>query len=93
MSAPKPADECACISATHDVLFAASSSQSELRCDVCNEPIADSDDEGYSVTGRGLYIWTRGSEVRREQAPLCPRCATGIGAFFFARAEIEEEED
>ncbi len=88
MSAPKSTEGRACVVATHDVLFAADAT---LRCDVCNEPIDD--DDGCRIQGRGVYISTRGTEVRREEAPLCSRCACGIGAFCFARAEIEEEED
>ncbi|MFT3767643.1 MAG: hypothetical protein QM820_19485 [Minicystis sp.] len=58
----------------------------ELRCDVCDDPI-----EG-EPSGRGLYMWTRGDEVRFEEPALCPRCATAIGVTALAAWTVEEEE-
>jgi hypothetical protein len=59
---------------------------SELRCDVCDEPI-----EG-EPSGRGLYMWTRGDEVRFEEPVLCRRCSTAIHVTALAAWSIEEEE-
>ncbi|MRG97625.1 hypothetical protein [Polyangium spumosum] len=59
---------------------------SELRCDACSEPI-----EG-EPAGRGLYVWTRGDEVRYEEPPLCVLCATAIGITALATWSVEEEE-
>jgi hypothetical protein len=59
---------------------------SEVRCDACNEAI-----EG-EPAGRGLYVWTRGDEVRYEEPPLCARCATAIGVTALATWSVEEEE-
>lgn len=59
---------------------------SEVWCDACNEPI-----EG-EPAGRGLYVWTRGDEVRYEEPPLCARCATAIGVTALATWSVEEEE-
>ena len=50
------------------------------------------EDEGFDVPGAGVYMWTRGSEVRFEKVPLCPACASAIGISALARWEIEEEE-
>jgi len=86
MAAPKSSD--AFVSATHEVLFA---SDDANRCDVCNEAVVD-DDASCAVAGRGLYVWTRGSEVRFEEPPLCARCASAIGVTAIQRAEIEEDE-
>ncbi len=61
-------------------------SATELRCDVCNEPI-----EG-EPAGRGLYMWTRGDEVRFEEPALCARCSTAIGVSALAAWSVEEEE-
>jgi hypothetical protein len=58
----------------------------ELRCDACNEPI-----EG-EPAGHGLYVWTRGDEVRFEEPALCARCATAIGVTALAAWSVEEEE-
>ena len=60
--------------------------EAELRCDACNEPI-----EG-EPAGRGLYMWTRGDEVRFEEPALCDRCATAIGVTALAAWSVEEEE-
>jgi hypothetical protein len=57
-----------------------------LRCDVCDEQI---DGE---PSGRGLYMWTRGDEVRFEEPALCPRCSTAIGVTALAAWNVEEEE-
>ena len=58
----------------------------EERCDVCDELI-----EG-EAPGRGLYMWTRGDEVRFEEPPLCEGCATAIGVTALAQWSLEEEE-
>ncbi|APR85707.1 Hypothetical protein A7982_11056 [Minicystis rosea] len=58
----------------------------ELRCDVCDTPI-----EG-EPSGRGLYMWTRGEEVRFEEPALCPQCATAIGVTALSAWTVEEEE-
>lgn len=66
----------------------------EVRCDACDAvlPPATEDDDGYDVPGFGVYLWTRGDEVRFEKAPLCGSCASAIGMTALARWEIEEEE-
>jgi len=58
----------------------------EVRCDACSELI-----EG-EPAGRGLYVWTRGDEVRYEEPPLCARCATAIGITALTTWSVEEEE-
>jgi hypothetical protein len=58
----------------------------ELRCDACDAPI---DGE---PAGRGLYMWTRGEEVRFEEPALCGDCATAIGVTALAQWDVEEEE-
>jgi len=63
-----------------------------VRCDACGAPLPEDADEGFSLPGQGVYLWTRGSEVRFEKVPLCPDCASGIGMSALARWEIEEEE-
>jgi len=77
----------------HAVLFA-EDAKSASRCDVCGEDVdlqADGDD-GVGIAGRGLYLWTRGDEVRREEVPLCPSCGTAIGVMALAQWDMEEEE-
>ncbi len=58
----------------------------EVRCDVCDAAI-----EG-EPAGRGLYMWTRGEEVRFEEPPLCGDCATAISVTALAQWDLEEEE-
>jgi len=58
----------------------------ELRCDACNHPIKG------EPAGHGLYMWTRGDEVRFEEPALCGRCATAIGVTALAAWAVEEEE-
>jgi hypothetical protein len=80
----------------HEVLFTEDpSAEARNTCDVCGEKVADEDaDDGaaHAVAGRGHYIWARGEELRREEPPLCPSCATALGLTALARWEIEEEE-
>jgi hypothetical protein len=58
----------------------------ELRCDACDRKI-----EG-EAEGRGLFLSTRGAEVRFDEPALCATCATAIGVRAQLAAEIEEEE-
>jgi hypothetical protein len=55
-------------------------------CDSCGEPI-----EG-SPAGSGLFLWTRGEEVRYEEPPLCERCAYAIAASGTLQWASEDEE-
>jgi hypothetical protein len=57
-----------------------------LVCDACGKPI---DGE---PAGSGLYVWTRGEEVRYEEPPLCADCAKAIGLAAIAQWDIEEDE-
>lgn len=59
----------------------------ELECDACDRRI-----EG-EPGGRGLYVWTRGEEVRYEEPPLCSSCAQAIGLAALAMWELEEDGD
>jgi hypothetical protein len=60
--------------------------EGHLRCDACDRKI-----EG-EPAGLGLFVTTRGDEVRFEEPALCPWCATAIGLSATDDAEIEEEE-
>ena len=64
------------------------------KCDACGAalPADGCEGEGFCPPGQGVYLWTRGSDVRFEKVPLCPDCASGIGMSALARWEIEEEE-
>ena len=58
----------------------------DLRCDACDRKI-----EG-EAAGRGLFLSTRGDEIRFDEPALCASCATAIGVRATLDAEIEEEE-
>lgn len=78
------------VTATHEVLFA---SETTVRCDACGEALpTEDDDDSFAITGRGLLVWARGDEVRREEPPLCASCAAAIGLTALSRWELEEEE-
>ena len=64
----------------------------EGRCDACGATLRPSDEDGYDLPGRGVYLWLRGGEVHLEDVPLCASCASAIGMTALARWEIEEEE-
>jgi len=76
---------------SHALLFEEVATES-ARCDVCNELVEPVDSEGYAVGGSGLYVWTRGDEVRYEEPPLCGRCGTAIGVMALAQWDLEEDE-
>ncbi len=57
----------------------------ELCCDACGEAI-----EG-TPAGSGLFLWTRGDEVRYEEPPLCERCAYAIAVGGTLQWELDEE--
>lgn len=72
--------------ATHLALFA---DANERRCDLCDSVIPEGEDDG----GSGLYVWTRGTEVRYEEPPLCKRCGPDLAVLADRRWEQEEEEE
>jgi hypothetical protein len=55
-------------------------------CDHCGRSF-----EG-TPEGSGLFIWTRGDEVRYEEPPLCEACAKKISIGALLSWEFEEEE-
>ena len=57
----------------------------EVRCDACDMVV---DDEPW---GRGVFVTTRGEEVRYEEPVLCASCATAICLRAKKDFEIEEE--
>jgi len=62
-------------------------SEQGFECDACGRWFTG--DPG----GAGLFLWTRGDEVRYEEPPLCRDCASEItvGALLKWNAEDEEE--
>lgn len=74
----------------HEALF--EESPEPMACDVCGAEVGEDSGEGPAVPGQGLYLWSRGEEMRREEVPLCDACAAALGVTALARWEIEEEE-
>jgi hypothetical protein len=70
--------------ASHEDLF---TERTERRCDACNAPLKRSSSE----QGTGVYVWARGDEIRREEAPLCETCSTAIFAHVL-EWEFDDEE-
>lgn len=60
-------------------------SDTEQRCDACDAPL---DGE---PGGRGLYMWSRGDELRFEEPALCEDCATAIGITALHTWAIEDD--
>ena len=61
-------------------------SRRDVRCDACDAVI-----EG-EPAGAGVFLTTRGDEVRFDEPVLCEPCATAIGVRANHDGEIEEEE-
>jgi hypothetical protein len=58
-----------------------------FECDACGKWI---DGE---PSGAGLFVWTRGDEVRYEEPPLCEDCASEIAVGALVKWDSEEEEE
>jgi hypothetical protein len=56
-------------------------------CDVCGKGF---DGE---PAGSGLFLWTRGDEVRYEEPPLCEECAMKVSVGALLSYEDDEEEE
>ncbi len=56
-------------------------------CDMCNQHF---DGE---PAGSGLFVWTRGEELRFEEPPLCETCAQNVTLDALTRWGVEEEEE
>jgi hypothetical protein len=56
-------------------------------CDMCGQHF-----EG-EPAGSGLFMWTRGDELRFEEPPLCEACAENVTLDALTRWEAEEEEE
>ena len=73
--------------ATHRMLFR---EEGERRCDLCDVRLSrDTSDDG----GSGLYVWTRGGEVRYEEPPLCRRCGAAVAMAALRSFEGEDDEE
>lgn len=73
--------------ATHRALF---EGPSERRCDLCDASIPPGPD---SAGGSGIYVWTRGDEVRFEEPPLCLTCGPALALTANRHWEEEDEEE
>ena len=71
---------------THRALF---QDEGERRCDACDAVISADQCDG----GSGLFVWTRGEEVRYEEPPLCEKCGPAIALSAMRRWEEEDEEE
>lgn len=58
-----------------------------FECDACGKRVTG------EPAGHGLFVWTRGNEVRYEEPPLCDECAKVIGLAALAQWELEEDGD
>ncbi len=56
-------------------------------CDLCGKTFTG------LPGGSGLFMWTRGGEVRTEEPPLCRTCAVKLTLGAFSVYEIEGEDE
>lgn len=64
-----------------------SSAPRSYECDACGRSF-----EG-EPAGAGLFLWTRGDEVRYEEPPLCEQCASEITVGALLKWDSEDEEE
>ncbi len=55
-------------------------------CDACGRTYCG------TPAGSGLFLWSRGDEVRYEEPPLCEECALGVSLRALGFGDWEEEE-
>ena len=72
---------------TADVVPPPAAEPTGYDCDVCGKHF-----EGQPA-GAGLFMWTRGEEVRFEEPPLCEACAQNVTLDALTRWDAEEEEE
>jgi hypothetical protein len=75
--------------ASHELLFAEAN---ERRCDVCATSLPVSGDDDEEQEGAGMYLWSHGGEIRREEVPLCPTCSGAIFASALGMIDFDDEE-
>jgi hypothetical protein len=56
-------------------------------CDLCAQSFQG------PPAGSGLFLWSRGDELRIEEPPLCEECATRITIGALMKWQLEEEEE
>jgi hypothetical protein len=56
-------------------------------CDSCGKSFKG------EPAGAGLFLWTRGDEVRYEEPPLCAGCASEITVGALVKWDAEDEEE
>jgi hypothetical protein len=59
----------------------------QFECDVCGKCF---DGE---PAGSGLFLWTRGDEIRYEEPPLCEECASKVTLGALVSFDDDEEEE
>ncbi len=86
----EPATKPRFATASHELLFAEAN---ERRCDVCATALSVSGDaQDEEKEGAGMYLWSRGGEVRREEVPLCEACSGAIFASALGMIDFDDEE-
>ena len=56
-------------------------------CDACGRTSAG------PPAGSGLFIWSRGDEVRYEEPPLCEECAIGVSLQALGFGDLGDDEE
>jgi hypothetical protein len=56
-------------------------------CDLCGQRFQG------PPAGSGLFLWSRGDELRIEEPPLCEECATRVTIGALMKWDLEEEEE
>lgn len=87
MATPRPASRTDILNEAHVDSGATSPKPVLYECDSCGKSC-----EG-PPAGSGLFIWTRGDEVRYEEPPLCVECASRITIGALVKWSWEEEEE
>jgi hypothetical protein len=86
MAEPRPAPPELSLLGESDHVFVETPDRS-FHCDSCGRTFSG------EPGGAGLFVWTRGDEVRYEEPPLCDHCAYEISIGALIRWSVEEEEE
>jgi hypothetical protein len=87
MATPRPATKHDTIHEPHVDASGTRARQATYDCDSCGGSF-----EG-PPAGSGLFLWTRGDEIRFEEPPLCDECASRITIGALVKWSGEEDEE
>jgi|GEM_PF-2176768 uracil-DNA glycosylase len=70
-----------------DGRVSAAGEEPSYTCDACGQTFTG------PPGGSGLFVWTRGDEVRYEEPPLCERCAVALSTTAMRGWALDDDDE